>query len=58
MEENTLKVVQEFNNDGMLKSDFSTWDRAKEVTVSWVCLVELMGIEMSYAALILQFAGR
>ena len=39
MDDNTLEVVHtadiKFKNDGMLQSDFSAWDRAKEVTVSW-----------------------
>ena len=44
-DDNTLEVVHtvyiEFKNYGMLQSDYSAWDRAKEVTVSWVCMVEL-----------------
>ena len=39
MDDNTLEVVHtadiEFKNDGMLQSDFSAWNRAKEFTVSW-----------------------
>ena len=39
MDDNALEVVHtpdiEFENDGMLQSDFSAWDRGNEVTVSW-----------------------